>query len=221
MLPIKLCEEYKIILWIKSCTDKIFQNQHQYLQLLSTPGRVELLQLRKTLYGFAMKLVTYPGVQFDTLCYSTSRLYNLNTSSEWFYFWSYCSLHRSLERWNCLGGLGAIFRLFITPPCFSCCCCIGYLAFLGPTPSFHMARREFATMGKRHTRDHHTVKKTTTKKTKNNNNNKKTTKHQQQQKLVEFNVSFWTVRLQRFRALVYCLVRNIYEWNHVRMTPVK
>ena len=49
--------------------------------------------------------------------------------------------------WCCTEVYGAIFRL--TPPCCSWCCCIRYLAFLGPTPSCHTARREFATMGAR------------------------------------------------------------------------
>ena len=51
-----------ILRWglFKSCTNKMFQYQHQYLQLLSTPAQAELLQLQKTLNGFAKSLVTYP-----------------------------------------------------------------------------------------------------------------------------------------------------------------
>ena len=138
MQPIKVCEEYKIILWIKTCTDTMVQYQHQYLQLLSSPARAELLQLRKTLNGFAKRLVTYP----------MSSLTLFATVLQEFTTWTLLQngfISGAIA--VCTEVYGAIFRLFITPPC--CSCCIGYLAFLGPTPTCHMARREFATMGTR------------------------------------------------------------------------
>ena len=118
----------------------MFQYQHQYLRLLSTPARAELLQLRKTLNGFAKRLVTYP---VSSLTLSATVLQEFTT-------WTLIQngfISGAIA--VCTGVYGAIFRLFITPPYCSCCCFIGYLVFLGPTPSCHMARREFATMGMR------------------------------------------------------------------------